>query len=57
MIKQPQAKLCEFCGHKVSHHVHEGIDKCAHCDCSTKVYSLSQASGNSWWKKIINWFR
>ena len=55
MIKQPQAKLCEFCGHKVSHHVHEGIDKCAHCNCSTKVYSLSQASGNSWWKKIINW--
>jgi hypothetical protein len=30
--------------------VHEGINKCAHCDCS-----LSQASGNTWWKKIISW--
>ena len=50
MIKKPQSKMCDLCGHKLSHHVHEGINKCAHCDCS-----LSQAPGNKWWEKVISW--
>jgi len=50
MIKQPQAKMCELCNHKISHHIHEGIRKCAHCDCS-----LSPAPRNNWWNRVINW--
>jgi len=52
MIKQPEAKICDLCGHLLRRHVHEGIEKCAHCDCS-----LSPAPSNSWWKRIFFWTR
>jgi len=52
MIKQPEAKMCDLCGHLLRRHVHEGINKCAHCDCS-----LSPAPSNSWWKRIFFWTR
>jgi ribosomal protein L37AE/L43A len=52
MIKQPEAKICDLCGHLLRRHIHEGINKCAHCDCS-----LSPAPSTSWWKRIFFWTR
>jgi len=55
MIKQPEAKMCDLCGHLLRRHVHEGINKCAHCDCSLSQAPGDNSPGNNWWTKVISW--